>query len=122
MNADFSKEHYEKSESEILQLGLDAITKAGIPTDLPPILKKWRYANLSKAIAGRRYSVSTVKVPLPAGGNAGLPLILASDAFSSDLAGTNELDPQLGVQRAVMSGIEVGKVLASLLGVPRSDV
>ncbi|KAI9028417.1 hypothetical protein DFJ74DRAFT_658825 [Hyaloraphidium curvatum] len=117
MNADFSREHYEKDAGEIVRLGTEALVAAGIPIDSAVDLKKWRYGNIASAVAGRRYSVSTVGVLLPNGTKAGLPLVLASDAFSSDIKGFAELDPQLGVQRAVMSGIEVGRFMAGMLGI-----
>ncbi len=121
MSAAWSAEHYELPEAEILQKGMEAIAAAGLPTDPghKPVLKKWRFANMAKPVIGRRYSASTVSVPTAAGGKVGLPLFLASDSFSSDIRGVAEVDPQLGVQRAVMSGVELGRVLAGLMGVPR---
>lgn len=121
MSSAWSKEQYELSEAEILEKGVKAIKDAGIPVDPAHevVLKKWRYANMAKPVIGRRYSASTVSIPTPSGQKIGLPLFLASDAFSSDIRGVAEVDPQLGVQRAVMSGVEVGRVLAGLMGVPR---
>lgn len=119
MNSVWSSENYEKPSDEILELGKRVLAHAGIPTSAGMQVKKWRYANLSSAFPARRYSVTSVPIPLPTGGQASLPLLFASDGFSSDLRGTAELDPQLGVQRATMSGVGVGRVVAGMLGLGR---
>lgn len=44
MSPTFSETHFEKSESEILDLALQALQRKGLVISSPPVLKKWRYS------------------------------------------------------------------------------